>query len=94
MPTAHPRVMKAHEACLPWAELAQQIDELGALLERNDVPAIKCKLQQLLGGYLPHSEVVDWVYMELERQNEALVPATPDGTAPAVAVPPQLLAPV
>ncbi|TWD86102.1 FlaA1/EpsC-like NDP-sugar epimerase [Variovorax beijingensis] len=97
MPTAHPRVMKAHEACPPWAELAQQIDELGALLERNDVPAIKCKLQELLGGYLPHAEVVDWVYMELERQNEALpalVSATPDGTAPAAAVPPQVLAPV
>ena len=95
MPTAHPRVMKAHEACPPWAELAQQIDALGVLLERNDVPAIKCKLQQLLGGYRPHAEVVDWVHMELERQSDALpkpTPAGPDSVALGAAVPAPVLA--
>ncbi|MBT2334935.1 polysaccharide biosynthesis protein [Variovorax paradoxus] len=99
MTTAHPRVMKAHEACPPWAELAQQIDELGTLLERNDVPAIKRKLQQLLGGYLPHAEVVDWVYLELERQGAALpapvtVTVAANGVATGAAITPPVLAPI
>jgi FlaA1/EpsC-like NDP-sugar epimerase len=83
MPTAHPRVMKAHEACPPWAELAQQIEELGVLLERNDVPAIKSKLKLLLGGYQPHAEVVDWVYLERERRTSALPAAAAANAAAA-----------
>jgi FlaA1/EpsC-like NDP-sugar epimerase len=81
MPTAHPRVMKAHEACPPWAELAQQIEELGVLLERNDVPAIKGKLKLLLGGYQPHAEVVDWVYLERQRRSSALAATAAVGGA-------------
>jgi FlaA1/EpsC-like NDP-sugar epimerase len=81
MPTAHPRVMKAHEACPPWAELAQQIEELGVLLERNDVPAIKSKLKLLLGGYQPHAEVVDWVYLERQRRSSALAATAAVGGA-------------
>ncbi|WP_369652428.1 polysaccharide biosynthesis protein [Variovorax sp. V213] len=97
MPTAHPRVMKAHEACPPWAELATQIDELRTLLALNDVPAIKRKLQQLLGGYRPHAEVVDWVHLERERQSGALlapVASTPGAAAPVAAASPSVLAPV
>jgi FlaA1/EpsC-like NDP-sugar epimerase len=97
MPTAHPRVMKAHEACPPWAELAKQIDELSTLLKRNDVPGLKRKLQQLLGGYRPHAEVVDWVHLERERQSEALpapVSVSANGAAPGAAVSPKVLAPI
>jgi FlaA1/EpsC-like NDP-sugar epimerase len=83
MPTAHPRVMKAHEACPPWAELAQQIEELGVLLERNDVPAIKSKLELLLGGYRPHAEVVDWVYLERQRRTSGLPAAVAGATEEA-----------
>jgi len=97
MPTDHPRVMKANEACPPWAELVKQIDELGMLLERNDVPAVKRKLQQLLGGYRPHAEVVDWVHLERERQSGALlapIASTPGAAAPVAAASPSVLAPV
>lgn len=97
MPTTHPRVMKAHEACPPWAELQTQIDELRTLLARSDVPGLKRKLQQLLGGYRPHAEVVDWVYLERERQTgalPALVAITPGTAAPASAASPSVLAPI
>lgn len=97
MPTSHPRVMKAHEACPPWAELHTQIDELRTLLARSDVPGLKRKLQQLLGGYRPHAEVVDWVYLERERQSgalPALVAITPGAAAPVSAASPSVLAPI
>ena len=66
-PTAHPRVMKAHEPCPPWADLMRQFEHLVALLERNDIQNLKVVLQQLLPGYSPHSEVVDWVHLERQQ---------------------------
>jgi len=67
MPTTHPRVMKAHEPCPPWAELMQEFDRIVALLEGNDVAGLKQALQKLLSGYRPHAEVVDWVHLERLR---------------------------
>ncbi len=71
MPTLHPRVMKAHEDCLPWEELWRQFGVLGATLESSDVPALKAVLKQMLSGYQPHMEVVDWVHMEQHRVRRA-----------------------
>lgn len=67
MPTVHPRVMKAHEDCPHWEELWRQFGVLGAALESSDVPALKLVLKQMLAGYQPHMEVVDWVHMEQHR---------------------------
>ncbi|PIF76989.1 FlaA1/EpsC-like NDP-sugar epimerase [Variovorax sp. 54] len=67
MPTVHPRVMKAHDPCLPWNELWRQFETLNAALESSDVPMLKRTLTQMLPGYRPHAEVVDWVHMERHR---------------------------
>lgn len=67
MPTVHPRVMKANEDCPQWEELWRQFGVLGAALESSDVPALKLVLKQMLAGYQPHMEVVDWVHMEQHR---------------------------
>ena len=74
MPTMHPRVMKAHEACLPAEELWKQFDVLGAALHSSDVPALRDILQQLLPGYQPHVEIVDWIYMESHRVQDIVLP--------------------
>ena len=34
----------------------------------NDVPMIRGMLQQLVSGYQPSGEVVDWVHMAQERE--------------------------
>jgi len=67
MPTVHPRVMKANEDCPQWEELWRQFGVLGAALESSDVPALKLVLKQMLAGYQPHMEVVDWVHVEQHR---------------------------
>lgn len=67
MPTMHPRVMKAHEECPPWEELSRMFGLLNAALLQNDVPALKAVLKQMLPGYQPHAEVVDWVHLEHQR---------------------------
>ena len=67
MATEHPRICKAHELCLPWGELLQELEQLGTALNTNDVPAIKTILQKLVPGYKPIDGVLDWVHLEQER---------------------------
>ncbi|MDT8993082.1 nucleoside-diphosphate sugar epimerase/dehydratase [Curvibacter sp. APW13] len=62
-PTPHARIMKAHEEFLPWQELAVRIEALEQALNCNDVPAIRQLLQQLVAGFTPAEEIVDWVYL-------------------------------
>jgi len=63
-PTLHPRIMKAQEEFIPWAEFKAKLDVLEIALNANDVGQIRLMLQQLVAGYLPSDEVVDWVYLE------------------------------
>ena len=59
--TAHPRIMKAHEDFLPWSELSTYLDRLSRSVEQNDVSAMTALLTQLVTGYVPNKEVVDWI---------------------------------
>jgi FlaA1/EpsC-like NDP-sugar epimerase len=67
IPTSHPRIMKAHEEFLPWDELESKLNILNVALESNNVPVIRTLLKELVPGYQPESEVVDWVWMENEK---------------------------
>ncbi len=67
-PTQHPRIMKAHEQFLSWADLEQKLNALSIAMNVNDVPVIRGMLQELVSGYQPSGEVVDWVHMALERE--------------------------
>lgn len=66
-PTAHPRIMKAHEDYIPWGEFLVKINALEKALNVNDVNVIRSMLQQLVVDYIPSGDVVDWVYLELNR---------------------------
>ena len=71
-PTQHPRIMKAQEKFIPWEQLQGQLNSLNLALSVNDVPVIRSFLQQLVSGYKPSGEVVDWVYLAQERQSMGL----------------------
>jgi len=64
LPTSHVRIMKAHEDFLPWAELQSKLAALGVALDANDVPLIRTLLKELVPGYQPDGDVVDWVWTE------------------------------
>jgi FlaA1/EpsC-like NDP-sugar epimerase len=66
--TQHPRIMKAHEQFLSWPELSQRLNALQLAMGVNDVPAIRGLLQQLVSGYQPSGEVVDWVHLAQDRE--------------------------
>jgi FlaA1/EpsC-like NDP-sugar epimerase len=67
-PTDHARIMKAHEPFLPWALLEQKLYALSIAIGVNNVPVIRGMLQELVSGYQPSGEVVDWVHIALERE--------------------------
>jgi FlaA1/EpsC-like NDP-sugar epimerase len=67
-PTQHPRIMKAHEQYLSWPLLERKLNALGIAMSVNDVPVIRALLKDLVSGYQPSGEVVDWVHMALERE--------------------------
>jgi hypothetical protein len=41
-------------------------------LNINDVAVIRLMMQQLVPGYVPSDDIVDWVYMEQEAEAQAL----------------------
>ena len=52
-PTAHPRIMKAHEPFVPWAVLNQHLTQLDAAVQGDDPAAVRQLLQHHVQGYQP-----------------------------------------
>jgi len=71
-PTSHPRIMKAHEAFIPWVELEAKLNALEMAVNVNDVGVIRLMMQQLVAGYTPSDDIVDWVYLEKESEAKAI----------------------
>jgi FlaA1/EpsC-like NDP-sugar epimerase len=63
-PTLHPRIMKAHEEFMPWAAFEDKLNALTMALGVNDVGLIRAMLKELVRGFEPTDEIVDWVYLE------------------------------
>jgi FlaA1/EpsC-like NDP-sugar epimerase len=60
--TRHPRIMRAQEPHLDWEYLKIQLDAIDAAIVGNEVLALRSLLQQVVNGYQPSCEMVDWVY--------------------------------
>jgi len=71
-PTVHPRIMKAHEEFIPWAEFEVKLNALEIALNVNDVGVIRLMMQQLVAGYIPSDHIVDWVYLEQEAEAQEM----------------------
>ncbi len=62
-PTTHPRIMRAREEFKPWPVLSERLAELEAALSAGDILALRTLLMQVVSGYRPAGEVVDWVHL-------------------------------
>jgi FlaA1/EpsC-like NDP-sugar epimerase len=67
-PTQHPRIMQAHEEFLSWEHLQVKLEELNGAVSLNNVPAIRGLLQELVSGYEPSGDVVDWVHLAQKQE--------------------------
>lgn len=70
--TTHPRIMKAHEVFVPWERLEEKLRALEIALSANDVSLIRRMMVDLVAGYVPNDEIVDWIYLEQEAEAQAL----------------------
>ena len=59
-PTAHPKIMKAHEDFLSWDDLQQELENLNLALDACDTQLIRGMLKKLVPGYQPNGEAIDW----------------------------------
>ena len=75
-PTSHPLIMKAQEEFIPWAELECKLNALEMALEINDVSVVRKMMQELIAGYVPADDIVDWVHLELAHEAEKSGSAT------------------
>jgi FlaA1/EpsC-like NDP-sugar epimerase len=66
--TLHPRIMRAQEEFIPWDQFEAKLKSLELALNVNDVGVIRLMMQQLVAGYFPSDEIVDWVYLEQEAE--------------------------
>mgnify|MGYP000196244403 CR=1 FL=1 len=64
--TTHERIMKAHEDYLFWPVLEARLNELKQSMQQNDHLAMRQTMQDLVSGYLPNEQIVDWIYIEQE----------------------------
>jgi FlaA1/EpsC-like NDP-sugar epimerase len=71
-PTSHPRIMKAHEDYLAWPDLEQKLNALELALNVNDVGVVRLMLEQMVSGYIPSGEIVDWVHLAQEAEADIL----------------------
>ena len=68
-PTVHSRIMKAHEAFIPWEELEIELNALTIALNANNVDAVQSILSKLVPEYESNEEIIDWVHVnQLKNQ--------------------------
>ncbi len=67
--TSHARIMRAQETFISWDQLEQKLASLDWALQVNDVNVIRSMMLELVPGYKPSSDIVDWVYVEQEAHS-------------------------
>ncbi len=58
-PTAHPKIMKAHEEFMSWSYLKHELEDLNLALDKSDDKLIRCMLKKLVPGYQPNVGKLD-----------------------------------
>ncbi|WP_095095184.1 nucleoside-diphosphate sugar epimerase/dehydratase [Pseudomonas sp. Irchel 3A5] len=62
--TRHPMIMSAQEDFLPWSQLKEQLELLLDAVSRDDYPDVRRVLGEMVVGYAPEGDIVDWNYLE------------------------------
>ncbi|UTL82464.1 polysaccharide biosynthesis protein [Pseudomonas putida] len=64
LPTQHPMIMTANEDYLSWEVLRDRLGVLMAAVHDEDFNRVRQILRELVSGYSPEGEIVDWVYQQ------------------------------
>jgi FlaA1/EpsC-like NDP-sugar epimerase len=63
-PTEHPMIMRASEEHLSWDAFKVVLADLLAAVERDDYDRVRQLLREIVSGYKPEGEIVDWIYQQ------------------------------
>ncbi|MBC3476307.1 polysaccharide biosynthesis protein [Pseudomonas taiwanensis] len=63
-PTPHPMIMTANEDYLPWEILKVRLEALLGAVSQEDFPRVRQLLRDLVSGYSPEGDIVDWAYQQ------------------------------
>ena len=63
-PTEHPMIMTANEEYLSWDQLKGLLSRLMAAVDEDDYPQVRQLLREVVSGYKPEGEIVDWIYQQ------------------------------
>ncbi|POG06247.1 hypothetical protein BGP84_25720 [Pseudomonas putida] len=66
-PTVHPMIMTANEDFLPWEVLRERLAALLKAVAEDDFSRIRHLLRELVNGYSPEGEIVDWLYQQQHK---------------------------
>jgi FlaA1/EpsC-like NDP-sugar epimerase len=77
IPTRHPMIMSAQEDFLDWSTLKDKLALLLGAVASDDYQRVRKLLRDLVAGYNPEGEIVDWTHLEkgLEHLAESRVRA-------------------
>lgn len=62
--TRHPMIMSTTEDYLSWDLLKAKLSDLLAAVDAGDYPRVRQLLRELVSGYTPEGEIVDWIYQQ------------------------------
>lgn len=62
--TRHPMIMRANEDFIPWSDLKLRLEQLETLLQDGDYLQVRQLLKELVTGYEPNGQVVDYLFDE------------------------------
>ncbi len=68
--TEHPMIMRANEEHLDWDVLKDRLAKLLKAVESDDYPQVRKLLREVVSGYVPEGEIVDWIYQQRRVEPE------------------------
>lgn len=66
--TQHPMIMRAIEDYLTWDQLRVSLADLLGAVEANDYERVRQLLRDVVSGYTPGGEIVDWVHQQRQKK--------------------------
>ena len=68
--TGHPRIMRAQEHVIPWAELEKILATLEQATKDDDFERVRDILSDTVTGFVPQCEIEDWVWKENKAMSQ------------------------
>jgi len=66
--TRHPMIMSAQEDYLDWESLKSRMAVLLDAISSDDYAMVRQQLREMVSGYNPDGEIVDWIYLQRRRE--------------------------